>query len=92
MFLLKTEHICRYRIVNATATLGSVTGTERGREITAKGNADRERGSERERGSVRRRGCGGKKNGRGTGSSGMRKRGQGCVLLEMQERRKMRTN
>lgn len=55
-------------------------------------SVQRERGSERERGSVRRRGCGGKKNGRGTGSSGMRKRGQGCVLLEMQERRKMRTN
>lgn len=50
-----------------TATLGSGTGTERGREITVRGSAGRERGRGKESGSARRRGCGGKKSGRGTG-------------------------
>lgn len=51
--------------VNVSATLGSVTGTERGSEITVRGSAGRERG--RENGSARRRGCDGKKSGRETG-------------------------
>lgn len=55
------------RSANATVTLESGTGIERGRGITARGSGGRERGRERGSGSVRRRGCDGKKSGKGTG-------------------------